>query len=152
RMPLRNEPAAWSLAFLEGTRLLREAAVPGPVDPSGRVANTWYGEFLEPGTVELGRARSVDGAPDAATRLVRTVEIPGPTRRTPAKRPPVAAAPVTAAARLRGSPPATDLRFMHTAGIKRAVAWEDRGDEPVITSASVGDKLAVDCGYVLSID
>lgn len=153
--PAIARPSEWSIAFLEGDRLLREPVEPGPVDPDGRAMQTWYGRLLAPGPLELGCARAVGGTPDASIRRTHTVNVPAPQRIAlrRAAGPRVAPALPAQAAAARGGLPATDLRFAHFAGIKRTGGRTVVGETaPPITTASVGDQLVVDCSYVVSMD
>lgn len=149
----RNPDVAWSIGFLEGGRLIEEAVGPGPVDSAGRVTRTWYGKLLAAGPLELGCSRAVGGQPDTGSRILRTVDVPAAGRTAREQRGPriVAVTPLEAAS-ARGTPPAVDLRFAHFAGIKRTTGITRFRESPVITTAAVGEPLAVDCSYVASMD
>jgi hypothetical protein len=144
--------AAWSIGFLAGGQLIDEAVGSGPADAAGRVTRTWYGKLLAAGPVELGCARTIDKEPDEGKRLLRTVDVPAPRLARELRGPRIVAATPREAAAARGTAPTLDLRFAHFAGIKRTESGARFREAAAITTAPVGQPLAVDCSYVASMD
>ena len=143
--------APWSIGFLAGGQLVDEAVGSGPVDAAGRVTRTWYGKLLAGGPVELGCARTIDEEPDAGNRLLRTVDVPA-TRLAREGGPRITAVTPRAATAARGTAPTLDVRFAHFAGIKLTKSGGRFREKPAVTTAVVGDPLAIDCSYVASMD
>jgi hypothetical protein len=150
----------WSIAFMEGERLLDRAAGPGPFDPAtGQIARTWYGTLIEPGPVDLGCVADPNGelaeSNEGNNRVTRRIEVSGGQRVAPAppgERLRVARVPTSQAATVRGKPPALDLAFASFAGVKRANAPGGVRDAPPVTTATAGEPLVVDCSYVVYMD
>ncbi|MEX2125373.1 MAG: hypothetical protein WD795_15880 [Woeseia sp.] len=151
----------WSVGFMEGAQnVLAKAVGPGPVDRAGRVTRTWYGTLLTPGPVELGCVADVDGelagAGESANRVLKALDVPGPVRArsTPAadRGPRIAQVTPRQAALARGGPPALDLQFTDLAGIKRTTDAAGMRRAQPLQSATVGQSLAIDCSYIVSMD
>lgn len=142
----------WSIGFLADGRLVDEAAGSGPVDTAGRVTRTWYGKLLAGGPVEFGCARTIDEEPDAGNRLLRTIEVPANRLAREQRGPRITVVTPREAAAARGTAPTLDVRFAHFAGIKQTKSGARFRETAPVTTAIVGDALAVDCSYVASMD
>jgi hypothetical protein len=151
----------WSVGFIEGGQnVLARAVGPGPVDRAGHVTRTWYGRLLTPGPVELGCAAAVDGelagAGGNANRIMKTLDVPGAARArsTPAadRGPRIAQVTPRQAALARGTPPTLDLLLADFAGIRRTTDRAGMTPAVPLESATVGESLAIDCSYIVSLD
>ncbi|MGH8166422.1 MAG: hypothetical protein ACREQ1_04245, partial [Woeseiaceae bacterium] len=152
----------WSLGFQDRETELARMLGTGLLDPATRrTARTWYGRIVAPGTAQLACVADIDNelaeSDESDNRVTRTLGIPAAERAAapPARSAPRSLfAPITPreAAKARNATPPFDLKFVEAAGIKRVADPRSLRALSNVSTAAVGEPIAVNCSYRVHMD